>query len=171
MERNSRVDDNIDGMGARKDREGKVERKEKKERKHERKERKEKDKKKQRKEKSYETDESNKTCDESIHKKRKVTSHNVGIEIEEYNDTENSTTPVAVIAGGIKKLEFFANLVAQELKKPGVGTMHAVGKKDTEINANSKPGDWNCQKCSTKNFREATQCTKCKAMKRMTVFR
>jgi hypothetical protein len=71
------------------------------------------------------------------------------------------------------KSAFFANLLAQEMKKPATGTVHAVGKKDPilSISQAMKPGDWTCQKCSANNMKEALQCSKCRAMKRLSTYR
>lgn len=68
----------------------------------------------------------------------------------------------------VSKVDFFASLAAAENQKPAVGTIHTAGKKDKEV---KKDSNWTCQKCSTANQSNAHQCTKCRAIKRLTLYR
>lgn len=63
------------------------------------------------------------------------------------------------------RASFFAALIAAEAAKPPVGTFHATGKRDASV-AEKEPGDWECQKCGYKNFKESLTCAKCRALRR-----
>ena len=73
-------------------------------------------------------------------------------------------------SGSVK--EFFANLIATETGKPIIGTIHHKDKKDTlSAPLQQKSTEWVCSKCNTPNIRQATQCQKCRALKKITEWR
>ena len=77
--------------------------------------------------------------------------------------------PSVSITTAVSKSNFFAQLAAEESKKPPVGTVHA-GKKDALTEAATaavKTQDWTCWKCSTVNGKYDAHCKKCKSMKRL----
>lgn len=80
--------------------------------------------------------------------------------------------PIAPSAAA-KKTDFFASLLAAENKKGPLGTVHFLGRdKNTVLESTQKgKGDWECPKCSTTNYKHSIQCTKCKAMKRLSEYR
>lgn len=84
------------------------------------------------------------------------------------NSEIQSIEPNEPIVTVVSKVDFFANLAAAENQKPAVGTIHTAGKKDKEV---KKDSNWTCQKCSTSNQNNAHQCTKCRAIKRLTLYR
>ena len=83
-----------------------------------------------------------------------------------------SQEPIAPSAAA-KKTDFFASLLAAENKKGPLGTVHFLGRdKNTVLESTQKgKGDWECPKCSTTNYKHSIQCTKCKAMKRLSEYR
>lgn len=84
------------------------------------------------------------------------------------NSSSLSIGPNQAIISTVSKVDFFASLLASEGQKPAVGTIHTAGKK---VEEKKKDTNWTCQKCSTSNQSNAHQCTKCKAIKRLTLYR
>ena len=80
--------------------------------------------------------------------------------------------PIAPSAAATKT-DFFASLLAAESKKAPLGTIHFLGrdKNDCLQSTQKGKGDWECPKCSTVNYKHSIQCTKCKAMKRLSEYR
>jgi hypothetical protein len=86
---------------------------------------------------------------------------------------EPAVAPAALTQiAATSKSDFFSKLLAKEKRAPPVGTFHATGKKsDSQGSGSDSSTDWLCPKCNTSNYSHSHQCQKCKAVKRMTVWR
>ncbi|CAM9353365.1 unnamed protein product [Choristocarpus tenellus] len=104
------------------------------------------------------------------------------LNIEEATLAEDAPTPPASPARGEKailaptgfgKKDFFNELRQQEAKKGRLGTVHASTKPvgGTSHPVLEKSRDWDCLKCGKSNYRKASECDKCHALKRMTLWR
>ncbi|CAB1102920.1 unnamed protein product [Ectocarpus sp. CCAP 1310/34] len=95
---------------------------------------------------------------------------------------EDAPTPpasphkTAVEAPAAGKNSFFAQLQASERKKGTVGTIHATGNHgggggEGGAGAGIQSSDWECLKCGKSNYKNASACDRCHALKRMTLWR
>mmetsp|Transcript_14929 Transcript_14929/g.44572 ORF Transcript_14929/g.44572 Transcript_14929/m.44572 type:complete len:182 (-) Transcript_14929:24-569(-) len=65
------------------------------------------------------------------------------------------------------RASFFASLNEAEDSKGMIGTFHATGKfKELEEEEKDRSGDWECQKCGYKNFKEQLTCARCRSLRR-----
>lgn len=72
----------------------------------------------------------------------------------------------------VSKLDFFEILRRKEARTDPIGTVHALGRKDAAAGpSGTNKGDWTCPKCSTSNFKNSNQCSKCHALKRLSQYR
>jgi hypothetical protein len=110
---------------------------------------------------------------QSSHKKDDSISTAESKESEDVNlNLSRPGPPPEVTTTATSKSDFFAKLFAKEKLAPPVGTFHATGKKSDEAHApHESTTDWLCPKCNTSNYRHSHQCQKCKAVKRLSVWR
>ncbi|CAM9544884.1 unnamed protein product [Ascophyllum nodosum] len=78
-------------------------------------------------------------------------------------------------ASAADRSSFFAKLHALEGKKGTVGTVHASGVRGGGAGGGAEPliksNDWECLKCGKSNYKNASSCGRCHALKRMTLWR
>jgi hypothetical protein len=113
--------------------------------------------------------------EELPHRTRALPS-NLDIAPREQSPTHTASSepapPVIGDATTVSKLDFFEMLRRKEASVGPIGTVHSLGRKDSTAGASGvNKGDWICPKCSTSNFKNSNQCSKCHALKRLSQYR
>lgn len=83
-----------------------------------------------------------------------------------------SVAPISV--ENVSKWDFFSMLQKSESLQPKVGSVHAKPKhtpSSITSTVSKESQDWICPKCSTSNPKYSIECSRCRAIKRLSEFR